>query len=129
MTDQEKMTILRFRDEGLGARKISERTGISENTVKSYLRRNKKRACEHVCLFCGKPVEQTAGRKEKKFCSDSCRAKWWNRHININDRPGLKEYTCRCCGKKFRAYQGRKYCSHACYIKDRFGGGNEDACA
>lgn len=36
-------------------------------------------------------------------------------------------YSCTCafCGKQFTSYgnKHRKYCSHACYINDRFGGG------
>ncbi len=35
------------------------------------------------------------------------------------------EYRCPRCGSTFRAYRNRnrKYCSHECYIADRFGGG------
>jgi DNA-directed RNA polymerase subunit RPC12/RpoP len=29
------------------------------------------------CLECGKPVEQTKGKREKKYCDDKCRAKFY----------------------------------------------------
>ena len=58
---------------------IAERTGVSVNTVKSHLRRHKE-GCVSVisCLYCGTPVPQTEGRKRKKYCSDSCRMRYWN---------------------------------------------------
>lgn len=37
----------------------------------------------HHCLCCGKEVVQPGGRKEKKFCSDKCRNKWWNSNLLI----------------------------------------------
>ena len=48
----------------------------------------------------------------------------------IAEKPKLVvEYTgevthCENCGKEFHLYgdSRRKYCSHECYIKDRFGG-------
>ena len=44
------------------------------------------------------------------------------------DRRAIYECVCECCGKTFSSYgnKNRKYCSHSCYIKGRFGGG-EDA--
>jgi hypothetical protein len=34
----------------------------------------------------------------------------------------LYHFTCIACGKRFSAYgkADRKYCSHECYINDRF---------
>jgi hypothetical protein len=63
-----------------------------------------------------------AGRR-KKFCSDECRVKWWNAHQNQVSRKAVYEFTCAYCGKSFTVYGNnhRKYCSHDCYIKDRFG--------
>ena len=133
MTDTEKTRIEEMRKEGLGYGRIAKVLGLSDNTVKSYCRRNNlKRAAapqekiveEGVCRCCGKPVMQIAGRKEKKFCSDVCRMRWWNEHKDLVNRKALYEFTCAGCGKKFSAYgnAARKYCSHECYIEDRFGG-------
>ena len=51
---------------------IARKVGISENTVKSFCRRNAQKedkpvtgAGEHRCLCCGAPVAQQAGRKKR----------------------------------------------------------------
>ncbi len=82
----------------------------------------------HFCLCCGKEVAQTPGRKEKKFCSDRCRNKWWNSHLDRVKRKANYEFICPQCRKPFTAYGNakRKYCSHECYIAHRFGGGTDD---
>lgn len=74
------------------------------------------------CLFCGTPVQQLPGRKEKKFCSASCRTLWWNRNKYKIPRKTVHTYRCPTCGKEFYAYgtTKRKYCSKACYFKGRF---------
>lgn len=74
------------------------------------------------CLFCGTPVQQLPGRKEKKFCSASCRTLWWNRNKYKIPRKTVHTYRCPTCGKEFYAYgtTKRKYCSQACYFKGRF---------
>ncbi len=74
------------------------------------------------CLYCGKAVPQRDGRKEKKFCSSSCRVKWWNCHKSAVPRKSSRLARCPSCGKQFYVYgpQERKYCSHACYITGRF---------
>lgn len=131
MTNDEKAQIAILRDQGWGATKIARELGLSENTVKSYCRRHAKPAAKsesHRCLCCGKPIQQNPHRKEKKFCSDACRMKWWNSHRDQINRKALYEYTCPQCGQVFQAYGNayRKYCSHACYIKARFGGDSHD---
>ena len=79
---------------------------------------------EGVCNCCGKPVAQNPGRKEKKFCSDACRTRWWNSHLDLVKRKAIYHFTCPTCGREFTAYGNahRKYCSHTGYIEDRFGG-------
>ena len=79
-------------------------------------------------LPCGAPVAQNTGRKEKKFCSDKCRNKWWNAHLDKVDRRVIREVTCAGCGKTFSVYgqAARKYCSHDCYIRHRFGGSADE---
>ena len=129
MTNEQKTLVISLRNEGLGYRRIAERLGISENTVKSFCRRRKDAVYtdalgESVCKCCGAPVEQTPGRKEKKFCSDKCRREWWNSHLDQVNRKAIHEKTCPNCGRRFSVYgnAGRKYCSHECYVADRFGG-------
>ena len=132
MTNEPKMLIVSLRAEGLGYRRVADRLGISENTVKSFCRRQKnapqvKVPAGSVCKCCGAPIEQTPGRKEKKFCSDKCRREWWNSHLDQVDRRAIYEITCPGCGKHFTVYGNakRKYCSHECYVAHRFGGRDE----
>ena len=130
MTEDQKHQILSLRKQGYGYTKIARELGVSENTVKSYCRRNSLAKVErevstpHTCLQCGAPVKQNEKRKLKKFCSDKCRMAWWNSHRSeVNHTE-----TCVCsnCKTEFKAYGARKYCSHSCYIHDRFGGGRND---
>ena len=78
MTDAEKEMIRFLRMEGLGYGAVAERLGLSENTVKSYCRRNhltgvaaKERA--KVCRECVVPLASVPGRKGRKFCCGGCR--------------------------------------------------------
>lgn len=78
-----------------------------------------------LCRWCGKPVKQTPGRKEKKFCSEACRVSWWNRNRNSAERKVSCHLICPTCHTPFSAYGDprRKYCSRACYLAGRFYGG------
>lgn len=138
MTPEEKNRLYALRKAGRSYTEIADEMGISKNTVKTYCRRTgltpadeiraaaqvPKHTADKLCLYCGKPVVQTPGRKEKKFCSDICRNHWWNSHMDLVSRKAMYEYTCPTCGNTFSAYgnRKRKYCSHDCYIADRFGG-------
>lgn len=81
-----------------------------------------------VCRECGKPLVQVDGMKRRVFCSKECRVKWWKEHPERLNQRAVYQYTCPHCGKPFSAYGNskRKYCSHACYISDRFGGGADE---
>ena len=138
MNDTQRQQIRKLREKGASYGKISQALGLSENTIKTYCRRhglggvaktnNTTDEDMHYCLCCGVPVPQTKGRKEKKFCSDRCRNNWWNSHLDMVNRKAQYEYECTYCKKHFTAYgnRHRKYCSHQCYIFDRFGGGYLD---
>ena len=77
---------------------------------------------KNPCLQCGKEVAQAPGRKKKKFCSDACRSKWWAAHPEQIRHKSNRTINCAFCGKAFQVHGGqkRKYCSHDCYIMDRF---------
>ena len=138
MTVQQKEQIERLRNEGYGCKRIAELLDISANTVKSYCKRNALMGSkevspsqdveEHFCKCCGLPVRQNPGRKEKKFCSDACRMKWWNSHLDLVKRKAVHEFECAYCHHPFLAYaqKQRKYCSHQCYVFDRFGGDGDE---
>ena len=124
MTREQKETVKTLRRRGLGYGAIAETTGISRNTVKSFCQREaaKNPADEHRCLCCGVLVAQTPGHKEKRFCSDECRLKYWKEHFRIEKSKKAEAIKCKNCGKTFYAYRtsNRKYCCRNCYFHDRF---------
>lgn len=140
MTDTQKDRIRQMKADGFGYIKIARDLGLSENTVKSFCRREglNGKALDGmspvpgidigICPCCGTKVVQNPGRKTKKFCSDKCRNAWWNNHLDQVERKAHYEFVCAYCKKPFTAYgnAGRKYCSHACYVAARFGGGADE---
>lgn len=140
MTDNQKAQIIKLRAAGNGYGKIAQTIGISVNTVKSFCRRNdingdtaavpsviltgETTACEN----CGREIQQIAKRKKKRFCCDKCRNEWWNSHLDQVKQKAVYDFRCPRCGKEFHIYgdRCRKYCSHECYIADRFKGGDGD---
>ena len=64
---------------------IARELGLSINTVKSYIHRHPNIGNTIKCQWCEKPVLQSAGRKEKKFCSDRCRITYWNHRYRRED--------------------------------------------
>lgn len=77
MKVKEKEQIKELREQGLRYREIANQLGMKLSTVKSHCMRHNIKL--HRCLQCGEVVIQNPHRKEKKFCSDKCRMKWWNR--------------------------------------------------
>ena len=142
MNAQQKTEIASLRSQGFGYAKIAQALGISQNTVKSYCRRNNigagsVSAVEVVepletstsfCECCGKEMHQFFGHKTRRFCSDACRNRWWNSHLDLVKRKAVYKYKCPGCGREFEVYGNshRKYCSHECYISHRFGGGRHE---
>lgn len=128
MTNSQKEKIREMRSQGISYVKIGEALGISDNTVRSFCRRNGLGdSSKNVafCKQCGKRIRIIPKQKPRKFCSDACRNTWWNSHLDLVNRKAIYTYTCVHCGKPFTAYgnKKRKYCSHGCYIAHRFGKG------
>ena len=105
-----------IQDAGLGYKKIAEDLGISVNTVKSFCRRQRLKMYDAFCLQCGSPIQQPPRVRKKKFCSDKCRSKWWNRHPEQLQRQTMQHLTCVWCGRAFERYgkPNQQYCSRAC---------------
>ncbi len=134
MTENQRMMIAVYREKGMSYKEIADALSVSINTIKTFCKRNglggvrslietsagKVTACE----YCGNPVVQNSGRKKKRFCSDKCRNVWWNTHQEEVNKKANYECVCTYCSKHFISYgnKNRKYCSHVCYTKDRFGG-------
>ncbi|MDP3486515.1 MAG: helix-turn-helix transcriptional regulator [Bacillota bacterium] len=130
MTYQQKETIKQMRSTGHSYSKIAMLLGISENTVKSFCRRNNlggvglaiaNQAPGVLCRQCGTLLTHTAGAKQKRFCSDRCRMTWWNAHPEAVNRKALYPFICAHCGAACESYgnKKRKYCSRACYVKSK----------
>ena len=115
MTNNEKKEVLRLSGIGLGYREISVRTGMSVDSVRSFLRRNKDLPAVFVCEECGAAVAQNPGRKLKRFCSDTCRMKWWSEHPERRLRRTTYSHICQGCGKAFDSLRKESiYCCRAC---------------
>ena len=133
MTDTEKEKIRFLRLEGCSYGGIAERLHLSENTVKSYCQRNglagrAQRRMDGCCKCCGKDLRTQPRRKNRRFCSEDCRRAWWKAHPEAGVRSAYYPMICENCGKEYLSYgnQTRKYCSHACYIRARFGAAAHD---
>lgn len=124
MTELEKKKVMQLRAKGLGYGTIANQMNISENTVKSFCRRNKDKDGVLCCLHCGSEIPKTGAWKRKKFCSDKCCMAWWNSHREEVTHRVVQELECRHCHKTFTVYGNRKakFCSIECYMTDRFGG-------
>ena len=135
----QKEQIRNLRREGFSYAEIAKQVDVSRDAVISFCRRNglqkikkpisaAKTDAADVCRKCGKPLVQVDGMKRRVFCSKECRVKWWKEHPERLNQKAVYQYTCLYCGKPFSAYGNskRKYCSHTCYISDRFGGGADE---
>lgn len=142
MTEEQKKQIRRFRDAGMGYKRISAALDIPVGTIKSFCRRNEAEPPEitghdaaeqsegtggkPVCPRCGKPVVCIPGRKKRVFCSEACRVAYWRTQA----RPDGERALCTGCGQPLQGHdRRRKFCSHACYIHSRFAArrGDRDA--
>ena len=70
MTEKEKEKIRYLRLDGLGYGSIAKRLEISENTVKSFCRRNHLSGVAGkeppaVCRYCGRPLEVLPKRRRR----------------------------------------------------------------
>ena len=127
MTNDERKRIERLRKNGNSFSRIAEITGLSRDSVRMYCTRNNivpGKNGDSCCQQCGKELAANTGKGRKSlFCSSSCRIIHW-RKMKEKDRNYTKVRAC--CGSEFFSYRrDRKYCSHECYIKARFGGDHE----
>ena len=128
MTNVQKQQIIDLRKQGCGYIKIAHELELSENTVKSYCRRQGLSVDDlqnmAFCRNCSKAIMNREKVKPRQFCSDLCRTAWWKANADKVDRKAVYAFNCAGCGKQFTAYgnNSRKYCCHECYIDARFGG-------
>ena len=120
MANSQTEQILMMKARGYGYKKIAKELDISENTVKSVLRR---KSDTPRCKNCSAVLYNTAGHRQKTFCSAKCRYAYW---IKNNCSRSTVKSVCLNCGAEFSdyAYRKRKFCSHNCYILNRCKGEN-----
>ena len=131
MTDIQKETIRYLRRNGQRYADIAVRLEVSESTVKTFCHRaglTEAPERDTACRQCGAELHHRQGSKARKFCSDTCRLAWWRQHPYLLQRAAIYKIDCAHCGRTFESYgnKGRKYCSHGCYIRARYGKGADD---
>ena len=123
MTQLEKQEIIKLKLAGNSYKQISELTGICISTIKSLCTRYNSKQNEIVeyCRFCGRKLSFTAGKKQKKYCSDKCRMSYWREHQCEMHSIRIVKVECSVCHKEFNAYETkkRKYCCWDCYLDAR----------
>lgn len=136
MTDLQKQQMLRLRGEKKTYTAIARIMNISTSAVKSFFSREVGKTEQSIsdgkpgkpfkpgfCRQCGTDLKITVSNRMKRFCSETCRQKWWRAHPGaISDKATIS--VCVGCGVSFnnRGNPGRRYCSRACYYATRFGG-------
>jgi len=118
-----------LRRHGLTYQQTADALGLKLGTVKAYCHRHpemenqqEEQTKADVCPYCGQLIVNTPKAKRKRFCSDSCRYNWSYRHRMLVNPMVSHFVACICCGTRFSCYlkRSKKYCSHACYIKQRY---------
>lgn len=124
MNTFEKDSVRKMRENGKSYSQIAAALSISENTVKSFCRRMGIISLveKPVCPVCEKILMPSKQGQRRRFCSDTCRFVWNYGHRVLDAHNAI---ACRCahCQREFFSYPSahRKYCSHDCYIADRYG--------
>jgi hypothetical protein len=102
MTEQNKADVNRLRLAGYSYTQIAEILHLSRNTVKSVCQRwgiqpevtleagNEAGLCQN----CGIKIVQTEKRKQRNFCSDSCRRAWWKAHRDSGKKKTAVQVRC-----------------------------------
>lgn len=137
MTDFEAAQVKEMRLKGMGYRAIAEALGLSRDIVRNHCKAKgmggyvaatvknlqEREVQNGICLCCGEEISQQGNGRPRKFCSEKCRRQWWKTHPEEGNPKAVYTQACAWCGKEFTAYGNshRKYCSHDCYIRARFG--------
>lgn len=73
---------------------------------------------EGICEYCSSKYPKH--RKLQRFCSNTCRMKWWIRHQHNGEDPDYGMTNCLICGNEFQKTRPwSKYCSDNCQAEGR----------
>ncbi len=126
-----------LRAQGVGYKAISIEVGISEDAVKKFCKRNHltgpkevialnievMEERQEICALCKRQLKKKQRGRTRRFCSDECRKNWWNAKKERGTKDAIYTFTCAYCNIEFKSYgnKHRKFCSHNCFIRSRFG--------
>ena len=136
MTEREKKEVVRLRKNGLSFGMIAKKTGLAPTTIKSFIKRNadavsiepvRNIGLSGTCRRCGAAIYSISGHKEKKFCSDDCRSRYWIEQLDKANSNALHTAVCEHCSKAFSYYgtRQRRFCSRECYFAFTRKGGDK----
>lgn len=130
MAEEQKQTVVRLRDMGLGYRKIGIALDIPRDKVRNYCKakgidgyakrliekkewKQVEKVCpEIVCSRCGNSIEINPDGRRRVYCSNECRREWGK------TQPAFYKNKCLFCGKEFESGAGeQKFCIRDCYAE------------
>ena len=145
--EREKVRELRMWE--MSCAEIAERLGIPEGTVilyclklglpatgpcrrlplpeedEEWLRYHRREPKYANCPVCGKKIIQPLIGRPKKFCSRTCKNKFWNDRWRAEKEKHGRQAVCENCGEIFYAVnEGKKpqrFCCQDCYFEFRYG--------
>jgi len=138
VTTYQEMKIKELRFKGVGYKSISLMLDLNRDQVRYYCKKaglagtkeelaakiEEEKKKGETCAYCGEVMIRSKYAPTKKFCQEKCRRDWWKEHPEKRKKSVAASYvkTCEFCKRPFTTYgnKNRKYCSHDCYIKDRF---------
>lgn len=130
MTESQKQIIIELRKTGISYSETAKKAGVPVSTVKSFCRRNSispipiqtpETYDPGFCLTCGRVVPLIPGKKQRRFCGNTCRMRWYRANGSPKGKTVSYMFICVSCGKPFLAYgkKDRKYCGLACFFAER----------
>ena len=135
MTETQAIQIRELRLQGAGYKAIASGVGLSRDVVRNYCKTHdldgyavevvaNTKEQGGICPWCSQVMRQPGTGRKRRFCSDTCRRRWWANHPEESQKQeaAFYEKTCVYCGRPFTRYgnKNNKYCSHKCYVRDRY---------
>lgn len=122
MTNDEKEKIVLMRNKGISYSKIASRLGISENTIKSFCKRNSIVDLVPIASIKEEPLKEVIAIKEVSPSND---VPFLNDVPPFKETlPSNKEYNiCNHCGKPLEQnpnHKAKKFCSEKCRYAWRY---------
>ncbi len=118
MTNDQKNEAVKLFEQGKTYRDIARLIGATPESVKQFFYRKRKNQFVITCEQCHQPIRLNSNRQHR-FCSYSCRMKWWNHHPEEYSNKEQYCFCCKTCGKTFYSHHAASYCSRPCFYESR----------